>query len=435
MPNLTHIGSIEMVTLLADDISNVPAKVDTGADSSSIWASNIEERDHVLSFILFDKNSPYFSGNRLSFEEYGVIRVRNSFGQTETRYKVALIIKLGGRNIKARFTLANRENNRYPILIGRRTISGKFLVDVTKSAKDRREVLVLSVNRGKDTSNFLKSVNDSSKKIDLSYATYKDLLFQTGPAGNSISLNDRDIASYDLLHFKTIEGNEGIVGAICAYLSKRNVEFIDKASKNYSGTSKLYQYIILTDYGLLVPDTIFMYPGKMVTAFDQIRQKLGLPFILKDIVGSKGDYNYLIQNLSDYEKAIKTADEAGVRLIAQKFIPNVGDYRVLVFGGQAALVISRARQPEQISHLNNLSKGATAGLRKPEDLPPEVIAMSTSGAKLLGRQIAGVDIVQDKTTGVWYCLEVNNGPQLATGCFVKQKQTAYLEYLERKLKK
>ena len=38
-----------------------PAKIDTGADSTSVWASNIKmSKDGVLSFTLFDKSSPFY---------------------------------------------------------------------------------------------------------------------------------------------------------------------------------------------------------------------------------------------------------------------------------------------------------------------------------------------------------------------------------------
>ncbi|NBW29050.1 hypothetical protein EBR37_01550, partial [bacterium] len=38
-----------------------------------------------------------------------------------------------GRKLKTKVNLSNRSLNTYPILIGRRTINGKFVVDVSKS--------------------------------------------------------------------------------------------------------------------------------------------------------------------------------------------------------------------------------------------------------------------------------------------------------------
>src|SRR5664279_383764 len=130
MKDIPHIGTIESVSLTNEKIQAVPAKIDTGADSSAIWASDIAEQDGKLSFALFGRKSPFYTGKVINTKDYSVVSVKNSFGQSERRYKVHIKIVLAGTPIRASFSLANRERNRYPILIGRRTLRGKFLVDV-----------------------------------------------------------------------------------------------------------------------------------------------------------------------------------------------------------------------------------------------------------------------------------------------------------------
>src|SRR5262249_40434390 len=129
---LPHIGTTVHVSLFGGRYANVPAKVDTGADSSSVWASEIVERNGKLSFVLFDNTSPFYDGKLITTSDYKVISVKNSFGQSEFRYKTHLTLKVEGRAIRAHVTLADRSGNRYPVLIGRRTLSGKFLVDVSR---------------------------------------------------------------------------------------------------------------------------------------------------------------------------------------------------------------------------------------------------------------------------------------------------------------
>ena len=54
---LAIIGSTEFVDVAG--ISHIPAKIDTGADSSSIWVSHIRmDKDGTLFFQLFD--IPYY---------------------------------------------------------------------------------------------------------------------------------------------------------------------------------------------------------------------------------------------------------------------------------------------------------------------------------------------------------------------------------------
>ncbi len=127
--NLTIIGSNALITVAG--VKNVPAKVDTGADSSSIWASNIKiNSKNQLEFCLFGPESPLYTGEKLTFDQYKVQRVRNSTGQVTVRYRVSLPMTAVGKRIKASFTLYDRSSNNFPVLIGRKTLKNRFLVDV-----------------------------------------------------------------------------------------------------------------------------------------------------------------------------------------------------------------------------------------------------------------------------------------------------------------
>lgn len=138
---LRIIGSTEYVSIAG--VKNVPAKIDTGADSSAIWASNINIRgDHVLTFTLFDESSQLYSGEVIEQKHYKVKVVRSSNGEKEIRYCVKLPLELSGRKISATFTLADRSKNNFPVLIGRRAIKNKFLVDVSKTAIERKPGVV-----------------------------------------------------------------------------------------------------------------------------------------------------------------------------------------------------------------------------------------------------------------------------------------------------
>ncbi len=121
-------------TVLVDvsSICCVPAKTDTGADFSSIWASGVEEVDGKLYCTLFDTSSPYYTGERLSFTPGSYVRTRvaSSSGHRQARYAVVLPVNVAGRSLDARFSLANRSTMLYPILLGCDMLAGRFLVDV-----------------------------------------------------------------------------------------------------------------------------------------------------------------------------------------------------------------------------------------------------------------------------------------------------------------
>jgi glutathione synthase/RimK-type ligase-like ATP-grasp enzyme len=434
LKQLTHIGIKELISLPDEQLQDVPAKIDTGADSSAIWASDIKETDSQLSFVLFAKKSPFYTGKPIIALEYQVISVKNSFGQAELRYKVPLKLVLGGRTIQAKFTLADRSKNRYPVLIGRRTLSGKFLVDSRQKPSKEPQILMLTVKHNTDNQKFTENIQRQSKRLRITYATYNDLNFDFEDSVTKITLRteNKAINRFDMVFFKTSARYMDVAAATACYLEQSSTMFIPEAVKHYPASSKLYQYVNLRESGLKVPRSVFMMPPELAKAYDYLRKSLGLPFILKDNQGRKGEHNYLIKDKSSFDKACKLAVEGEKQLIAQAFIPNNSDYRVLVFGTKIALVIKRTRTSDA-THLNNTSQGAKASLVPTTDLPAIIQKGCVQAAKLLERQVAGVDIVQDKISGVWYCLEVNNGPQLATGSFTDEKQAAFAAYLERKL--
>lgn len=124
----------EVTVDFGEEIRNVPAKVDTGADSSAVWASDIfVDQEHVLHFKLFDKGSQYYTGQEHTTKEYSVAMTKSSLGEKQLKYRVKLVVTIAGRKIKTGFGLSDRSTHNYPILIGRKTLKGKFLVDVSQS--------------------------------------------------------------------------------------------------------------------------------------------------------------------------------------------------------------------------------------------------------------------------------------------------------------
>lgn len=128
------LGRVELIDFLEADVSRLPAKVDTGAYRSSIWASRIREKDGVLYFTLLGPDSGYcyYSGKELTTQEFKIVQVENSFGHKEKRYSIFLKVRVGGKTIKSNFTLANRALKTYPALIGRKMLKNRFIVDVSK---------------------------------------------------------------------------------------------------------------------------------------------------------------------------------------------------------------------------------------------------------------------------------------------------------------
>lgn len=136
------IGRFEHVDVV-DKLDAVPAKIDTGAYRSAIHAYDIqltkEKNKQYLKFTI--GNHPSFGKKRtLKTSVFREIEVLSSSGHKTKRYEVNLKIRLGYKIFQTSFTLADRTHHVFPILIGRKAIRSRFLVDVTRSGVNRKEL-------------------------------------------------------------------------------------------------------------------------------------------------------------------------------------------------------------------------------------------------------------------------------------------------------
>jgi len=143
------IGRAEKVRLPTLGNNMLFARIDTGARTSSIWATNIVEMDDGL-HVKFCSPEHEIYAYEMLFAHYDRVRVASSMGNEQLRYKIKMPVVIGGRRILASFTLADRSTQVYPVLIGRATLRGKFIVDVEKGTplieEERRRSAELQAN-------------------------------------------------------------------------------------------------------------------------------------------------------------------------------------------------------------------------------------------------------------------------------------------------
>lgn len=123
------IGRREWVALPELGVSPLNAKTDSGARSSSIHAENV-----VLSED--EKSVRFTTTNHLNvviFCEAPVVRtarVKSSSGKSKKRIFIeTTAVVAGGFSWKIMISLANRSEMHCPMLLGRRALSGYFLID------------------------------------------------------------------------------------------------------------------------------------------------------------------------------------------------------------------------------------------------------------------------------------------------------------------
>ncbi|WP_328598362.1 ATP-dependent zinc protease family protein [Pontixanthobacter gangjinensis] len=132
---LQTTGWREVVSLPELGILGIPAKIDTGARTSSLHAVNIE---------LFDRDGEEVArfdldfGADKAYRHCEAIRVAHrtitsSNGSAEERLIVKTMLSMGGTDFRAEFSLTDRSDMVFPMLVGRTALKNRFLVNPGRS--------------------------------------------------------------------------------------------------------------------------------------------------------------------------------------------------------------------------------------------------------------------------------------------------------------
>ena len=109
------------------------AKVDTGADSNALHCDDIVvDENNMVHFTLLDEVHPAYHGKRMRMPLHRLKKVRSSNGELQVRPSIKVKVEFFGKQYNSVISLTNRADMKYPMLIGRKFLSGKFLVDVSE---------------------------------------------------------------------------------------------------------------------------------------------------------------------------------------------------------------------------------------------------------------------------------------------------------------
>ena len=126
---MATVGWRELVDLPELGLRGIPAKIDSGARTSSLHGEVIEkfERDGE-SFVRFAVD---LHGVRQVCEAIHVdVRgITSSNGETQRRYVIKTPLKIGSAEFRAEISLADRSDMKFPMLVGRSSLRRRFLVD------------------------------------------------------------------------------------------------------------------------------------------------------------------------------------------------------------------------------------------------------------------------------------------------------------------
>lgn len=132
------IGRVDKADFPELSLKNIDIKVDTGAFTSTIHSHDIKELiidgEPYIAFQILDPTHPRYSAEEFKTKRFQKKTVKNSFGESEERFVVETKIILFGEEYPIHLSLSKREDMKYPILIGRRFLNKRFIVDPSQKS-------------------------------------------------------------------------------------------------------------------------------------------------------------------------------------------------------------------------------------------------------------------------------------------------------------
>ncbi len=130
------IGRVEKIDLPHLSLYNLDAKIDTGAYTSSLHCHEIEqfvkEGQNWVKFYVLDPDHPEYDETRHECAIHKLKKVKSSNGQIEERVIIKQKTQFKKYKRTIELSLTNRSEMKYPVLIGRKFLTGNFIVDVSK---------------------------------------------------------------------------------------------------------------------------------------------------------------------------------------------------------------------------------------------------------------------------------------------------------------
>lgn len=135
--NKRIIGRKDLISFPSFELKSVPVKIDSGAYSSSMHCQSIEiiefDDKEQLRVVFLDPAISGYTGKEVIFSSFKKKIVKSSNGMAQERFFVKGTVQLFGESYETVFSLTERTGLRNPILLGRRLLNKRFLIDTSKT--------------------------------------------------------------------------------------------------------------------------------------------------------------------------------------------------------------------------------------------------------------------------------------------------------------
>ena len=188
---------------------------------------------------------------------------------------------------------------------------------------------------------------------------------------------------------------------------------------------KLRSLQLLSREGIGLPVTGFANSARQ--AEEMIRMVNGPPVVIKLLEGTQGIGVILSNTMSSAKSVFEAFRGAKINILVQEFIKEAGgaDIRAFVVGNRVVGAMMRQGEPGEFR--SNLHRG---GSTKQIRITPEERSTAVRAAKVMGLNVAGVDLLRSNHGPV--LMEVNSSPGLegiekATGFDIAGRIISFIE--------
>lgn len=136
------IGRTDIVDFPKLELFDIDIKVDSGANTSSFHCHSIQEENNVLKCQFLDPKHEKYHEKYFIFDEFTQKMIKSSNGIAENRYLIKTEILIFNEIYPIELTLTERGSMKFPVLLGRKFLSKKFMVDTAKKNLSFKKIVI-----------------------------------------------------------------------------------------------------------------------------------------------------------------------------------------------------------------------------------------------------------------------------------------------------
>ena len=426
---LRIIGSEEWCVFENLGIPAIKARVDSGAKTSSIQATNIKVRSKgAQEWVKFEVN-PLQENRSIAIECDARLvdrrMVKSSSGISEERLVVRTPVTLGGETFDIELTLANRDTMEFRMLLGREAIMERYIVNpalnyqvqaFSNAEINKKYAPYFKEKTGLKIALLASNPNlySNMRIIEAAEARGHEIVFlnvelaymKLDAHSPEIRYRGGDILKeFDAVIPRIKPSVTFYACALIRQFDNLGVYCQNSAEAISQSRDKLFASQLFSKNDIHIPITGFAKSPNDTK--DLIKMVNGAPLIIKLLESTQGKGVVLAETNKAAESVINAFKSVNTNILVQEFIKEANGQDIRCFVVNGKVVASMQRQAEKGEFRANIHQGGKASIIK---ITSEEKKLALKAAKILNLAVAGVDIIRSNKGPL--LLEVNSSPGL-----------------------